>query len=60
MTLISLLKRFLPLVASRSPKQQPWIVEGDRVGYREEESTAPARKSPRPGSPELQAAEEFV
>jgi predicted nuclease of predicted toxin-antitoxin system len=34
LTLIALLKRLLPLLASRSPKQQLWIVEDDRVRYR--------------------------
>ncbi len=36
MTLISLLKRMLPVLRQRSPKQQLWIVEQDRIRYREE------------------------
>jgi predicted nuclease of predicted toxin-antitoxin system len=36
LTLIALLKRLLPLFRDRSPKQQLWIVEHDRVRYRED------------------------
>jgi predicted nuclease of predicted toxin-antitoxin system len=36
MILISLLKRMLPALSRRSPKQQLWIVERDRIRYREE------------------------
>jgi predicted nuclease of predicted toxin-antitoxin system len=35
-TLILLLKRMLPVLSRRSPKQQLWIVEQDRIRYREE------------------------
>ncbi len=35
-TLIALLKRLLPLFRNRSPKQQLWIVEHDRIRYRED------------------------
>jgi predicted nuclease of predicted toxin-antitoxin system len=35
-TLVALLKRLLPLFKNRSPRQQPWIVEHDRVRYRED------------------------
>jgi len=35
-TLIALLNRLLPVFRNRSPKQQRWIVENDRVRYREE------------------------
>ncbi len=35
-TLISLLKRMLPVLARRSPKRQLWIVEQDRIRYRED------------------------
>ncbi|HXL22689.1 MAG TPA: DUF5615 family PIN-like protein [Candidatus Dormibacteraeota bacterium] len=35
-TLLALLKRLLPLFKNRSPKQQLWIVEHDRIRYREE------------------------
>jgi predicted nuclease of predicted toxin-antitoxin system len=35
-TLISLLKRMLPVLARRSPKQELWIVESDRIRYRED------------------------
>jgi len=35
-TLIALLKRLLPLLAERSPEKQLWIVERDRVRYRED------------------------
>jgi predicted nuclease of predicted toxin-antitoxin system len=35
-TLISLLKRLVPVLARRSPKQQLWIVEQDRIRYRED------------------------
>jgi predicted nuclease of predicted toxin-antitoxin system len=35
-TLIALLKRLLPVLKNRSPKQQLWIVEHDRVRYRED------------------------
>lgn len=34
-TLISMLRRMLPMLASRSPRQQLWIVERDRIRYRE-------------------------
>lgn len=35
-TLISLLKRVLPVLIRRSPERQLWIVEPDRIRYREE------------------------
>ena len=35
-TLIALLKRLLPLLAERSPEKQLWIVERDRIRYRED------------------------
>jgi predicted nuclease of predicted toxin-antitoxin system len=35
-TLISLLRRMLPVLSRRSPRQQLWIVEQDRIRYREE------------------------
>jgi len=35
-TLIALLKRLLPVFSNRSPKQQLWIVENDRIRYRED------------------------
>ena len=35
-TLLALLKRLLPLFESRSPKQQLWIVEQNRIRYRED------------------------
>jgi predicted nuclease of predicted toxin-antitoxin system len=35
-TLIALLKRLLPVFKNRSPKQQLWIVEHDRIRYRED------------------------
>jgi predicted nuclease of predicted toxin-antitoxin system len=35
-TLISLLKRTLPVLSQRSPERQLWIVEPDRIRYREE------------------------
>ena len=35
-TLVFLLKRLLPLFKNRPPKQQLWIVEHDRVRYRED------------------------
>jgi len=35
-TLISLLKRILPVLIRRSPERQLWIVEPDRIRYREE------------------------
>jgi predicted nuclease of predicted toxin-antitoxin system len=35
-TLIALLKRLLPVLKQRSPNQQLWIVEQDRIRYREE------------------------
>jgi predicted nuclease of predicted toxin-antitoxin system len=34
--LISLLKRMLPVLSRRSPRRQLWIVEQDRIRYREE------------------------
>jgi predicted nuclease of predicted toxin-antitoxin system len=34
-TLISILKRALPVLMSRSPEHQLWIVEPDRIRYRE-------------------------
>jgi predicted nuclease of predicted toxin-antitoxin system len=36
LTLISLLKRMLPVLSRRSPKQEPWIIERDRIRYRED------------------------
>lgn len=33
--LISLVKRLLPVLAERSPERQLWIVEPDRIRYRE-------------------------
>jgi predicted nuclease of predicted toxin-antitoxin system len=35
-TLIALRKRLLPVFKNRSPKQQLWIVEHDRIRYRED------------------------
>jgi len=35
-TLISLLKRTLPVLLRRSPERQLWIVEPDRIRYRED------------------------
>src|SRR5882757_11562600 len=35
-TLIALLKRLLPVLLQLSPKHQLWIVEPDRIRYREE------------------------
>ena len=35
-TLISILKRTLPVLIRRSPEQQLWIVEPDRIRYRED------------------------
>jgi predicted nuclease of predicted toxin-antitoxin system len=35
-TVVSLLKRILPLLIGRSPERQLWIVEPDRVRYRED------------------------
>jgi predicted nuclease of predicted toxin-antitoxin system len=35
-TLISLSKRILPLLIRRSPERQLWIVESDRIRYRED------------------------
>jgi predicted nuclease of predicted toxin-antitoxin system len=35
-TLISLLRRLLPVLAGRSPNGQLWIVERDRIRYRED------------------------
>jgi predicted nuclease of predicted toxin-antitoxin system len=35
-TLIALLKRVLPLFPLRSPERQLWIVEQDRIRYRED------------------------
>lgn len=34
-TLIALLKRILPVLLRKSPEQQLWIVEQDRIRYRE-------------------------
>jgi predicted nuclease of predicted toxin-antitoxin system len=34
-TLISILKRTLPVLIHRSPEKQLWIVEPDRIRYRE-------------------------
>jgi hypothetical protein len=34
-TLIGLLKRLVPALIQRSPEQQLWIVEQDRIRYRE-------------------------
>ena len=34
--LISLLERLLPVFSSKSPKGQLWIVESDRIRYRED------------------------
>ena len=34
-TLVSILKRTLPVLVRRSPEQQLWIVEPDRIRYRE-------------------------
>ena len=34
--LISLMKRLLPVLTKRSPERQLWIVEPDRIRYREE------------------------
>jgi len=34
-TLISILKRTLPVLTQRSPERQLWIVEPDRIRYRE-------------------------
>jgi predicted nuclease of predicted toxin-antitoxin system len=34
--LIALLKRLLPVFKNRSPRQQLWIVEQDRIRYRED------------------------
>jgi predicted nuclease of predicted toxin-antitoxin system len=35
-TLVSLLKRTLPVLIQRSPERQLWIVEPDRIRYRED------------------------
>jgi len=35
-TLVALLKRLLPALLQFSPKHQLWIVEPDRIRYREE------------------------
>jgi predicted nuclease of predicted toxin-antitoxin system len=35
-TLISLLRRFIPLLQKKSPNRQLWIVEADRIRYRED------------------------
>ncbi len=35
-TLISILKRVLPVLTRRSPEHQLWIVEPDRIRYRED------------------------
>lgn len=35
-TLISLLTRMLPVLTQRSPRRQLWIVEQDRIRYRED------------------------
>jgi len=34
-TLISILKRIVPVLIQRSPERQLWIVEPDRIHYRE-------------------------
>ena len=34
-TLISLLRRLIPVLRQRSPERQLWIVEPDRIRYRE-------------------------
>ena len=36
LTLISLLKRMLPVLSRRSPRLELWIVEQDRIRYRED------------------------
>jgi hypothetical protein len=36
MTLLSLLRRILPVLKSRSPQGQLWIVQPDRIRYRQE------------------------
>jgi predicted nuclease of predicted toxin-antitoxin system len=36
LTLISLLRRLLPVLGGRSPNGQLWIVERDRIRYRED------------------------
>jgi hypothetical protein len=35
-TLVALLKRLVPVLLQLSPKHQLWIVEPDRIRYREE------------------------
>jgi len=35
-TLLSMLRRFIEVLSSRSPNGQLWIVEADRVRYREQ------------------------
>jgi len=35
LTLISLLKRIVPILKDRSPEGQLWIVQPDRIRYRE-------------------------
>jgi len=35
LTLISLLERIVPMLKSRSPEGQLWIVQADRIRYRE-------------------------
>jgi predicted nuclease of predicted toxin-antitoxin system len=35
-TILSLLKRLIPLIAKKSPERQLWIVEPDRIRYRED------------------------
>jgi hypothetical protein len=36
LTLSDLLRRLIPLFRNRSPKNQLWIVERDRIRYRED------------------------
>lgn len=36
LTLISLMERMLPVLSRRSPRQELWIVEQDRIRYRED------------------------
>jgi predicted nuclease of predicted toxin-antitoxin system len=35
-TLIALLQRFIPILQTKSPNRQLWIVEMDRIRYRED------------------------
>jgi predicted nuclease of predicted toxin-antitoxin system len=35
-TLLSLLQRFVPILQKKSPSHQLWIVEADRIRYRED------------------------